>query len=347
MDRTVVLAGAGLSAMAQLPTTSQLLQSFLEASRASPFGDAISAHLQKYWRDVFGWQKGRKTPSFENHFTTLDLSANTGHCVGRLYNPAQLRAIRRLSLHRVFETLDQRFQNSGHIQKLVDLLATGDSNTVLSTNWDIVIERHCREANHAFHYGVRTEYLDRRVVPRKGLGILKLHGSSNWCYCDSCRRLFAYTDGKGVLKDWLFLEARDFRALGDTPTADYLETNHTGDERKCPYCDIRVSTRVATFSFDKALGFYQFQGVWEDALRTLREAERWIFVGYSLPEADFQLRHVLKTAQLAGPATRNLVIEVVVKRDNLAVERYKRFFGARVKHIYIDGFADWIGGLPA
>ena len=83
-------------------------------------------------------------------------------------------------------------------------------------------------------------------------------------------------------------------------------------------CQVRVSARVATFSFDKALGFYQFQGVWEGALRRLRTAKHWVFIGYSIPEVDFELRHLFKTAQLAGGGSRALRVEVVLQNDPAA-----------------------------
>jgi hypothetical protein len=347
LHRAVTLVGAGLSAVAQIPTTSELLDSFLTADADDDLTKAVSRHLQGFWRDVFGWSTSTRTPSFEDHFTAIDLAANTGHQLGSFYTPARLRAIRRLSLHRVFETLDRSFRPSADIFKLVRSLAHGADNSIVSTNWDIVVERHCRDTALPFHYGIPTELVGGGDVGLSGLAILKLHGSSNWCYCDSCRRLFAYSDGKGVLKDWLFLEKRDFEALGDAESVRYLDNYRSLiiDERRCGYCDVRLSTRVATFSFDKALGFYQFQGVWEEALRRLREAERWIFIGYSLPEADFELRHMLKTAQLAGPRNRQLSVDLVVDGNTETVERYQRFFGSRLSGVHNTGFEVWVRSL--
>jgi NAD-dependent SIR2 family protein deacetylase len=349
IDQTVLVVGAGFSSAAKIPTTQQLLKTFIAPPPSSatpkPVQTAISDLLKKYWADVFGWQPGGPGPSFEDHFTSLDLSANTGHHLGRLYPPAALRAIRRLSIHRVFETLDSSFELNPNISKLLYELLSGSDNAVISTNWDIVLERHLGEIQASHDYVLPIEMLDRRPVAgtRKSLPILKLHGSSNWCYCDNCRRLFQFPleEGKGAYKSWLFLEPRDTAALPNAK--DVLQNLDLLTEApECPYCQVRLSARVATFSFDKALGFYQFQGVWEEALRKLRTAKRWIFIGYSIPEADFELRHLFKTAQLAGQVSRRMTIEVVLQNDSAAASRYRKFFGQHLSAIETDGFDQWM-----
>jgi hypothetical protein len=70
-------------------------------------------------------------------------------------------------------------------------------------------------------------------------------------------------------------------------------------------------------------------------LRVMRSAERWIFIGYSLPEADFELRHLLKTAQHAGEADRQLAIDVVLKNNPQALER---FFGVSLSSTFSGRF---------
>ena len=71
-------------------------------------------------------------------------------------------------------------------------------------------------------------------------------------------------------------------------------------------------------------------------------AQKCLFVGYSLPEADIEIRHLLKSAQLARKDVRNLSIEVVLKGDCDAGERYKRFFGTAAGQVFQDGLERWI-----
>ena len=350
MDRTVAILGAGFSVAARLPTTAALLANFATAlptpSTPEWMQTEISAQLAKYWIAVFGWQRRRRTPSFEDHFTSLDLAANTGHHLGRLYSPQKLRAIRRMSLHRVFETLDLRFGQSESIQALVNRLAIGEGNAIVTTNWDIVVERHLKWGAHQFYYGIPTEDLITGTAHQNGIAVLKLHGSANWCYCDDCRRVFTSEDGKAAYKQWLFLEKRDFVALGAKAVAEHDEWESYPTGPKCPVCAVRLSARVATFSFDKALGFFQFQGIWEESLRRLRSADRWIFIGHSLPAADFELRQLLKTAQLAGRESRRLQIDVVLMGDTAAQKRFREFFGSRLMSLHTRGFEVWFEKEP-
>ncbi len=346
MDNVVVIAGAGFSKVCQIPLTSELLDNFVISAPTpttpKPLQDAISLQLARFWKESFGWNRGRKTPTFEDHFTALDLAANTGHHFGQFFSPSRLRAIRRLSLHRVFEILDQRFQTHQQVSRLIAEMVQSDRNAIVSTNWDIVFERHLQEINAPYHYGIPIQSLDGPNVPPLGLEVLKLHGSANWCYCDDCRRLFANSavEGKGAYKRWLFLEKRDFIAL-EVRDADTLVDWAASRPPRCPECRVRLSARVATFSFDKALGFFQFQGIWEQALRRLRSADHWIFIGYSLPEADFELRHLFKTAQLSGDPDRQRRIDVVLKGDAPAAKRFRRFFGDGLTKLHKGGFEAW------
>ena len=112
MNDTVLFAGAGLSAVAGLPTTRKLTDQFLSLGQTGatrlPLQTAISRELRDYWEMVFGYVEGDRKPSFEDHFPALDLSINSGRNLGTNYSPKKLRAIRRLSIHRVFDILNTR-----------------------------------------------------------------------------------------------------------------------------------------------------------------------------------------------------------------------------------------------
>src|SRR5437764_662046 len=142
---TVLIAGAGLSSVAGLPTTRKLTEFFLDLGATdatnAELQAAISNELRKFWKAVFNYEKGVATPTFEDHFTLLDLSANTGHHLGKHYSAKQLRAIRRLSLHRVFDTLDSEFKRCVALETFLVTLAEGTNNAVVTTNWDVSIER--------------------------------------------------------------------------------------------------------------------------------------------------------------------------------------------------------------
>ncbi|MEW6776530.1 MAG: hypothetical protein AB1405_09575, partial [Bdellovibrionota bacterium] len=219
--------------------------------------------------------------------------------------------------------------------------------SIISLNWDIVVERRMR----SFMYPVpiwKHPLGENPNWAKNSIHLIKLHGSANWFYCDNCRRLFFSEDGKGALLHNAYLETIDFSLfkpilgnivdLGRTE----LEKDHS-TERRCGYCGGKLGGRLATFSYRKFFAIPQFQALWDQASLALQDARLWLFVGYSMPEADYEFRHLLKSAQLAGkewPPKINVII-----KENLGgpiTERYLRFFGLSDENIFNEGLEKWV-----
>ena len=352
LEYTVAILGAGASYDSGVPLTSQLSTSFLRTPRRSSLPQVvqrqISEALEAYWRRVFGWKPSHPRPTFEDHFTALDLAANTGHNLGGSYEPSRLRVLRRLSIHRAFEILQSRKHDAG-LAALVGALTSGpNSNRVISLNWDTCVEEQLYRINTPWKYGVEMSRTGPAMDPTDAspLEILKLHGSRNWFYCDTCRQIYAGEPSSNhtVDKSGILLRVRDFQRLRARESV--LKALREWKKKKrltCNSCRVELSARVATFSYSKAFGFFQFDAVWDRALSALRMARRWIFVGYSLPEADFEFRHLLKTAELARGRSNAPEIQVVLAGD-AALEskaRFERFFGSGLGEVHLDGLAKW------
>lgn len=99
----------------------------------------------------------------------------------------------------------------------------------------------------------------------------------------------------------------------------------------CNQCEgVRLTTRMATFSYIKALEFPMFQRSWLSAEQTLREATRWVFIGYSLPDADYEFKYLLKRVQASRETEPDFV---VITGDDLETtyKAYQKFFGRGIK----------------
>jgi hypothetical protein len=341
LSNTVVIVGAGFSKAAKVPLASELSQYFLSNDyQKEPIQRFVSKCLRQFWEDVFGYD-GSTEPSFEDHFTLLDLAANSGHNIGDKYTPAILRALRRLSIHRVFEILNSTYEQSEQIKTFLSALAGHKDSTLISLNWDIVVEKHLSAFGQPFNYGIDGKFLDDSVPGPSDFSLIKLHGSANWNYCDSCHStLFGGSGmGKSTLKYGTFLESRDFEMLN--ATEELVRKIGSGGPR-CKVCNNkRVSARVATFSYTKAFDFFPFHASWDMALQRLRRARRWIFIGYSLPDADFAFKHLLKTAQLAVGTIESKEIRVVDPSDTV-IARYKKFFGKEQREVFQKKFEEWV-----
>jgi hypothetical protein len=236
------------------------------------------------------------------------------------------------------------------------------SFVIITLNWDIVAERMLEREKISFSYpGAIEEFEEEKSSSinstndnKSHLPIYKMHGSSNWAYCDICRRWwhFPLKHGKGVLNKNVLLKKADFEMFGkEIDEGDFLNRpncpkcrgddekhgNVSGDKEQDKF---RLSTRVGTFSFRKDL--VRFQEIWEKAHTELQEADKWLFVGYSLPEADYEFKHLLKSAQMSHKNPENLRIEVVLKEDIEASDRYKALFGTKLGEICQGGLDSWV-----
>ena len=344
-----LVLGSGFSKDAGLLTTADIPSKFLmtpsESVLPSTLEEEISDILKTFWKKVFGYENGGVTPSLEDHFTLLDLAANSGHHLGRYYNPKKLRAIRRMSIHRIFQILSVGNKKIDEMHSMFDKLDSKFKLSIVTLNWDLVVERHLRRIELPFYYPIESFTLgDASGTPWKhhGIPVMKMHGSMNWIYCDSCRRIYTGKTVISALNKKTFLEKDDFRLFGIEDTVEDL-FDSIREERKCSHCGTMLAGRVATFSYRKAFSIAQFQAIWERANAYMRAADNWLIIGYSMPQADFEFLHLLKSAQLARKYPKRLHIEVVIGGRIETVNRYKGYMGLTDDQIKRGGLKKWIG----
>ncbi len=207
-------------------------------------------------------------------------------------------------------------------------------------NWDTVIERRLTALRNVqqFEYGCgaipakfppgRTSVATRDLPDDSNrLPLVKIHGSVNWLYCDNCRQLYWFPADDAVSVAMQLLTHREGRDLRVTQVDD-CEKWH------CLSCtSVPLTTRIATFSFLKALDFPMFEKSWFLAEGLLRQARKWVFIGYSLPAADYEFKHLLKRVELSrSKRPEFVVITGGSKQDTeYAYRNYQRFFGRDIK----------------
>src|ERR1035437_8102932 len=124
-ERMVLFLGSGFSVDLGLPVTSKLQDRILEVSPPPEEAQReafISQRISSFWHDVFGWTGSKTRPALEDHFTQIDLAANSGHYLGMVYGPKKLRALRRMTIHRIFTLLNVEPTDAPHIDALISRL---------------------------------------------------------------------------------------------------------------------------------------------------------------------------------------------------------------------------------
>lgn len=224
--------------------------------------------------------------------------------------------------------LDFRYTVARRYQLLMACLAANSKSlTILSFNYDMLVERACDAAGLAYDYGALPDLeIDdsrrRRALSRKGadVHILKLHGSSNWGVCRGCR--------KAEKKDDVILAYED----------PYVPARR----RSCPFCNDRfLATGIVPPILVKAGEIHHLDDTWEDASRALRRAREITVIGYSLPEGDLEATMLLSAAN-----TTNLRRVETICGANGAPEIYRRLFGDKLvdTRMYLEGYLQHLEG---
>lgn len=352
--KVALFLGSGFSAASGLPTTRRLSDELIDPRKDNPaFMELevfISRTIGAFWEAVFGWKPGTRPPSLEDHFTQIDLAANSGHYLGPDYDPKRLRAIRRMTIHRILTRLGSPRRTFDNIVDFFGKLRSVFEIAVITTNWDVEAERHLEELGVGVDDGLDPliDLEDSYVPPTDLVRVLKLHGCINRAYCDCCRTIIGVDVTKAVPSLDLLLRPDDFR-LFDEAVAQALIKRQSEERmglyralRRCQFCGVELGVRIGTFSYRKDLNPSAFYSVWDRAQADLQAAQKWLFIGYSLPEADIEIRHLLKFTQLGRPRSAKTSIEVVLRNDIDAGERYQRFFGLSPQQISQEGIEEWV-----
>jgi NAD-dependent SIR2 family protein deacetylase len=230
-----------------------------------------------------------------------------------------------------------------------------DPLSIISLNWDILLDNaiHSALGNDS---ALRGDYDPFGVVdyccyvsslesgdPRirsglwslgcKGYNVklLKLHGSMNWLQCPNCQRLFVQFGSKQQI-------------------LEHLGTTLCRHCERCGHENHLVGSLVMP-TFLKDLSNFQIKLVWQNAGVELMEAKKLVFIGYSLPNADFEFRQLLSRM-----VHRDAAVEVILwegtmpgdkERYRAEVERYTQFFGARDIRFHGDGVMGYVSALCA
>jgi len=353
----VYILGAGFSYGAGVPLQSQILGSIrkfklmdLPLILSEKFFTAqneIFEFIGKIFQEV-------QNPRLEDVFTLIDQSIQRrSYCVG--YDWQRLEVVRSALLDAIvmlFHTHESRITSNSQefyrsiagyfIQERVKAGQKEHPFSIISLNWDCVLENaiywfldqcggekvdvdYCCYTNQLEGTSRHTPSINQKAVGLFNIKFVKLHGSVNCVLCPNCNRLYT---GLGATRE-LFNE--------------YIAG------RICPRCyrvrDVAGSTAlnepvleplIISPTFIKEFNNAHIQMIWHNAYIDLCEAKKVVFVGYSLPEADYHLRTLLKRAIRKDA---ELVVVLIKKdkppahcddnlREKYAASRYKAFFGS-------------------
>lgn len=315
-DKTVYVLGAGFSAGANFPMQSELYDiikdPFLSAEFSEKDGTAelVEHHnrIREFCKVAFC--ESELPQSLEDVFTLLDQTISTNSHFAK-YSVADLQTIRdswiRLLIWffhfraaKYIRGNDSTYQRlcAALLRKRIEAGLKGDPMSILSLNWDslledsfyAIFENSSSIKKTDIDYCVYTTPIDGSPhtpsTKQKASGIfniklLKLHGSTTWLRCPNSNHIYTGL-GHGSTSYDIYVKERL------SPFTSELYPNATELE-KPP----RLEPYIITPTYTKVFNQPHIQTTWHNAYVELREASRVIFIGYSLPLADYHFRTLL------------------------------------------------------
>lgn len=358
IPKTVYFLGAGFSRGAQYPLQNGLIQKIRNYSPENILSvdlEMFSAFSRffKQKRQVENFLDllfpGTESPNLEDIFTLLDQSiSERTYCRGIPWTnlieiDESFKSAVLFSLHESAINVSQKDKElylkiAGHL--LQQRLNGKEKISVISVNWDSLVEdsiyhwiKTLSKVNEpqrididyccytmAIGESPHVPSITQKAAKIVNFKILKLHGSTNWLVCESCKKIYT-----GVGSDQSAFQL-------------YFRPNQICEECKSKSTNDgpRLLPFIITPTYLKAFPNPHIQNVWLNAYTELNEADKIVFIGYSLPEADFFVRSLLKRA--IKPEAK---IEAVLWKGDrptkgeqhlshlFAKHRYEAFFGSQ------------------
>ena len=189
----------------------------------------------------------------------------------------------------------------GLFRKIRRLIAEGNGVTVISTNYDCVADNQLLRALGSCNYGcvirrnLQNSHQEADAVVRREPGavdlswslgnrqgrinqgsvmLLKVHGSLNWLYCPKCDEIDVAITQTGIVRD----------------------IEQTFPPCSNPHCTESYEQLLVAPTMFKIYENRFLAETWELAEAAIRCAKAIVFIGYSIPEADYELRCMLTRA---------------------------------------------------
>ena len=348
--KIVYILGSGFSAPLGIPIQKQILPQIFslevtpeESTEAVDF-EITREQVKSFIQILFG--DNIEEVILEDIFTILD-RALTFKENFRQFSWSRLLEIRGKIISCIlfaFNYLSNKSEKKTEFKKFAKLLLENAktvskelSAAIINLNWDNVFETFLNDLElRMLDYGTVIFNIDEEddacansIHPERNqrLRFLKLHGSLDWLYCSNCGRLFGRVY-KSIALD-AFYRPVECLFCKNFPPPRNGEKNR---EEDLP----RLQSLIITPTYLKDFDNLHSREIWQSAFYELFQAKEVIFIGYSFPEADFELRYLLKkaicpeskiTVVLHPEDNPNEYTPRIQEKLNLPEKRYIQFFG--------------------
>jgi len=342
--RTYIFGG-GASKAENVPVTSEILP---KAFSTLLENDHVR-RTKEFLRDIFylDLNDHQFYPSFEDVLNIVDASIIQNIDISSKYSYKKLENIRADVIYCMAEIIKKKAPNYtdtlhyNFINKLFRERSRSNENTAfINLNYDLLLDNaliylfnRLNKNNIDYDIDYKIDFRNSKPYeeysnltvneneeywhtprPDRAIFLLKPHGSLNWIYCPNCQTIKITPRRKSA------------STIIDTPTR----------------CEIDQSIQqpiIIAPTWYKNYSNPYIVNLWMKTAEILRKSNEVVFVGYSLPEADHELRYLFKKNLYKESRMLRPKIYLVTKSRKIeeVEKRYKTLFGKDVK-INNDGF---------
>jgi NAD-dependent SIR2 family protein deacetylase len=239
------------------------------------------------------------------------------------------------------------YQSDELIEKIKKLIDSKNNTSIISTNYDIILDnsliRICKSCNYGFrlrnnihwdpnpdqstkkvHGQISYNYFDKNKnysgsLNKGQIDLLKIHGSLNWFYCPKCKEIDITIFRKGTID--LAANQSKYVCVSKSCTSNYEPL-------------IVTPTMLKIYDND----FIQY--LWKQSEQKIADSDQLVFIGYSLPEADYHLRSLITRGLVQNQNKPNLLI-IDKKPENSEEERWSKTVEKRYKLLFGNDHIDF------
>jgi hypothetical protein len=379
-EKPIVILGAGATAACGGPLTDQILPAALNGKMAHDDQKTLVADREEllgltrqFLGDCFNvpLQRPEVTkddcPSLPMVLSMLRQSVARKRPMGNWEGERLVKAKRAIE-YAAFAVIEAALRSvprdNPHRNLLEPLYLRGVEPVVVSLNYDVIVDNEMFALNERYRGKFLPDEQRLEVPPPKycvdiatdrykkfltagSFGrLMKIHGSLNWLYCDLCQRLDLFISegmrtGKALDELYHSVPFNDAYSCRGTPC------------RNQPRCKGFISPILITPTFIKDYENRHIEQVWQQAENAMKEADRAVIVGYSLPTDDVEVALLFKNGLGHLPPNRITVVEYVSDDltkpkadrtrlgDHATGQRFRTLFGDAIDW-HTTGFQGWL-----
>jgi len=329
--KIVFLLGAGASAPSGIPTVDKLLSELWKRARKIGREDLdrlakwcddrqitniedllTAAYISNFAAtnrgitsllDYFLFSRGRELAEEEEYLIRRSLPVRTTIDVSSI---SFLQDTLQTLFGLLTSTMISASPNTTH-NTIVDFIKEHKNTSIITTNYDGCVDEAILKNGIHLKGTIGSESEENNA---DAVQLIKMHGSINWAYCDSCQDVREF----------------DLLELKETYEKDKLSYPVMGICKNCG--GLRRPLLVPPLSF-KFLMFPNLIDIWNSASQSIEEADYLIIVGYSFSEADTYITKIISRS-MSMKENQKMII---VNTNSILVPTLRDRFSA-----HIDGF---------